>query len=353
MKPKIEHRKTPITVIVTGGLGFILSNFVKSLLESDKDAAAVILDVGPSDTLTTDFFYSVRDRLKVVNGDIRDRSILKRIASENNITHIVHAAVITHYDKWEREKPADFIDVNIMGTVNMLEWSRSLSNLRRFLYISSGGVYGSPTKLSTTSPQPETGPFNPPELYAISKYCSELIVRRYGELFGIDTCRVRFADVFGPMERPTPGRATMQMPYYMVRSVVEERPLRVTASTLEAGGDYLSAEDVACALLMILKSETLNYDVYNIAFGVYTKVVDIFNAFKETAPSFSYTVVGEGQADVILNPANRLARYNAYSIDRISSEFSWKPRPLIEQFASYFAWVMRDPSVRCPMLNSG
>lgn len=336
------------TVLFTGGTGFVMSNAVKHLLETDPAARAVVLDLAPVEGAVAGFLEPVGSRVTGIQGDIRDRGVLDRVAREHAITHVVHAASVTHFDRWERENPAAFIDVNVMGTVNVLEWSRRLEGLRRFLYVSSGGVYGDPAPDSPAGPQPESGPFNPPELYPISKLAAEHIVRRYGELFGLDTVTVRLSGVFGPMERYTPGRVTMSMPYHMMRAVIEDRPFRVSAGTLEAGGDFLSAEDIAPALAGLLRRTRTRHGVYNIAFGRFTPVTELLDAFRETAPGFACAVVDEEEADTVLDPARRRARWNAYAIERITAELGWQPRTLAEQVRSYHDWVMIDPEVRCP-----
>jgi dTDP-glucose 4,6-dehydratase len=339
-----------MTVLVTGGTGFVLSNFVKHLLDTELEATIVVLDIAPFKGVVAQFLDVQGDRLIAVQGDVRDRAVLDRISSEHRITHVVHAAALTHLPEWECARPTRYVDVNVIGTVNMLEWARTVDSLKRFMYVSSGGVYGSPTKWSPEDVQPETGPFDPPELYAVTKYTAELIVRRYGQIFELDTGRVRFADVFGPMERPTPGRAKMSAPFHMVRSVIEDRPLRVSPGTLEAGGDFLSAEDIAPALKQVLFADSLRHGAYNIAFGSYTMALELFNAFETVAPDFEYEESKAGLADVAMDPTKRLARWNAYSIERMTSEFEWRPRPLSEQLASYYEWVMEDPQVRCPEL---
>ena len=346
----MDTANSSMTVLITGGTGFVMSNVVKHLLETDPDATVVILDLGPVEGVVADFFEPVRERVISLQGDVRDRDVLERISAEWSITHVVHAAMVAHFPQWEVETPAKFIDVNVMGTVNMLEWARQLDSLQQFLYVSSGGVYGDPTPDSPTGPQPETGPFSPPELYAISKFTSEQIARRYGELFEMDVRRVRFSGVFGPMERYTPGRVTMAMPYYMVRSVIEQRPFRLTAETLEAGGDFLSAEDIGYAVPLLLRANEAQHKVYNIAYGTFTMVPELLDAFKEAVPAFEYEVVEATQADVIMDPTQRLARWNAYDIDRISTEFGWQPRPLTQQLHSYYEWVMVDPEIRCPQI---
>lgn len=342
-----------MNILVTGGTGFVMSNTVKQVLESNPEATAVLLDLGPMDGPATGFLDSVRDRVTAVRGDVRDRDVLVRVSREHAVTHVIHAATVTHFPQWEREKPAGYIDVNVMGTVNVLEWARGLDGLRQFLYVSSGGVYGDPAPDSPEGPQPETGPFNPPELYAIAKLTSEQVVRRYGELFEIDTVAVRLSGVFGPMERCTPGRIKMSMPYHMMRALIEDRPFRVTAPTLAAGGDFLSAEDVARALSRMLHASGSRYDTYNIAYGTFTRVADLLDAFRNAAPAFHWEIVEAPQADVAMNPDHRRARWNAYAINRVSTEFGWRPRPLAEQLRSYHEWVMADPDARCPPIAGG
>jgi nucleoside-diphosphate-sugar epimerase len=340
-----------MTILITGGTGFVMSNVARYLLETNPSATVVILDLTPVEGLVADFFAPVSDRLIGVQGDIRDRDLLNGLGSRYAFTHVAHAAMVAGFPSWERESPATFIDVNVLGTVNVLEWARTVESLQQFLYVSSGGVYGEALPDSPTDPQPETGPFNPPELYAISKLTSERIVRRYGQLFDMVTPRVRLSGVFGQMERPTPGRVTMSMPYHMVRSVIEQRPFRTTARTLEAGGDFLSAEDIASAMSAVIQSTAPQHNVYNIAFGTFTMVPEALEAFEKAVPAFEYEVVDDEQADVIMDPEQRYARWNAYAIDRISGEFGWQPRPLVEEFASYYEWVMADPERRCPPLG--
>jgi len=133
-------------------------------------------------------------------------------------------------------------------------------------------------------------------------------------------------------------------------SVIEQRPLRLTAETLEAGADFISAEDIGYALPALLRAGAHQHDVYNVAYGQFTPVPEVLDAFKSVVSDFEYELVEPDRADVIRDPTRRLARWNAYSIERISSEFGWTPRSLAKQLASYFEWVMAEPAQRCPPL---
>lgn len=343
---------TRMTALVTGGTGFVLSNTVRHLLDTNPDAKVVILDIAPIEGLVEEFFASVGERVTGIQGDILNRALLDAISSDHQITHIVHGAMIAHTPIRERESPRAYVDVNIWGTVNLLEWARSLEMFQRFMYISSGAVYGDPTPAYPTGLQTETGPFNPIELYGITKHASEQIVKRYGELFGFDVLSVRFGPVFGPMERPTRSRATMSMPYHMLRALIEERPLRIKSSTLDGGRDHLSAEDVAGAVIQLLVKAQHKYPVYNVAMGAFITGREMIETLCEVNPAFKVEIVSDAsQADVVMDPANHYGRWNGYAIDRVCAEIDWQPRTLLEQLDSYHSWVMADPHRRCPALT--
>jgi nucleoside-diphosphate-sugar epimerase len=327
-----------------------MSNVVRHLLMAHPDARAIVLDLTPLDDAATQFFSPITDRLAVVQGDITDRDLLYDIANRHPVTHIVHGAMIAHVPGWEQQNPARYVDVNLGGTLNLLEWARSLNTFERFLYISSGAVYGDPTADHPSGLQPEPGPFNPVEFYGITKWASEHIVRRYGELFSFDTFSVRFGPVFGPMERPTRSRVGMSMPCHMMRALVEGRPLRLTSDTLTSGRDHLSVEDAAQAVVALLLKEHLTYPVYNIAAGRYITGQQLIEALQTAGAALEYEAVDEEHADVVMRPDERYGRWNGYAIDRVQDEIGWQPRPLGEQMDSYYRWVMDDPTNRCPSL---
>ena len=338
-------------VLVTGGAGFVMSNVVRALLSESADARAVVLDLGGRDEAVAEFLAPFAHRIDWVGGDIRDESVVERAFSFGEITHVVHGATLTHFEGWEREDPGRFMDVNVMGTIRLLERARRAAGLERFVYVSSGAVYGEPVAESPSGPQPESGPFDLPEMYAISKFAAEMVARRYGELFDLDVVRVRFSGVFGPMERRTRARWLMSAPYHMVRAHLEGRPLRVARGTLDAGGDFLSSEEVGEGVAALLRAPRCAHRAYNIAAGRFQTMEEVFDTFRSVAAGFDLEVADESRAEVAMNPDNRLARWNAYAIDRMRDDFGWRPRPLAEQLARYLGWVEEDPQRRCPRLD--
>jgi len=338
-------------VLVTGGAGFVMSNVVRALLSKSAEARAVVLDLGGRDEAAADFLAPFAHRIDWTDGDIRDESVVERAFSFGEITHVVHGATLTHFEGWEREDPGCFMDVNVMGTIRLLDRARCAAGLERFVYVSSGAVYGEPGDGTPSGPQPESGPFDLPEMYAISKFAAEMVARRYGELFDLDVVRVRFSGVFGPMERRTRARCLMSAPYHMVRAHLEGRPLRVTRGTLDAGGDFLSAEEVGEGVAALLRAPRCAHRAYNIAAGRFQTMEEVFGTFRSVAPGFELEVADEGRAEVAMNPDDRLARWNAYAIDRMRDDIGWRPRPLSEQLGRYLRWVEEDPERRCPRLD--
>lgn len=335
-------------LLITGGCGLVGANVVRSFLAGGADRTVVVLDISAPDAAADEWFGDDRDRIEFVQADLRSSDGLAAISTPETITHVIHAAMVALVPAWERSAPRAYLDVNIGGTVNVLEWARELPSMERLVYISTGGVYGEPTASTPSCPQPEDGPFNPPELYAISKLACEGIVRRYAEIFGLDVRIARLSGVFGPMERVTSGRTIMSAGHAIATAVCAGRPLRVTRRSLDAGGDFLSSEDVADGLVRLVTapSVALRHNAYNLAFGTFTDLRELLDSAREAAPELEIEVIdGPGDGDegaIDMDPANRLARWNAYAIDRARADLGWEPRPLREQVARYLTWVDGD-----------
>lgn len=327
-----------MTLLVTGGCGLVGAHVVRRYLLDDPSRRAVVVDVSAPDAAARAWFAPVGDRVRFVRADLAAVDALDVLSDAAAITHIVHAATVTGFAAWERERPRRYLDVNIGGTVNVLELARTLPALRRLVSISSGSVYGPPGPASPEEPQPEEGPLNPRELYAISKEVGERIATRYAQLFGLDIRVARLSGVFGPLERPTAGRVGMSALHVLASAHRAGRPLRMTERSLRAGGDFLSAEDAAVGLVALTLRSGLRHDLYNIAYGSFTRGAEI--AAAATAAGLRVEVVGDDdEADIDLDPANRRARYNAYDITRARRDLGFAPRPLIEQIRSYVDWV--------------
>ncbi len=336
-------------VLVTGGTGFVLAAATRCLLERDPAARVTSIDrVAPS-PLVLDHLADVRDRVRFVQADVAEADALPAL---DDVTHVVHGAAVTLGAALEPAHPRAFVDVNIGGTLHVLEWVRR-QRPARLLHVSSGAVYGAASRFSSEGPQDEDGPLDAPELYAISKLAAEQLVRRYGEeLYDLDACAIRPSGVFGPMERPTPSRGGMSLPYRAVRAALEGRPLRVSPRTLDGALDLVSSEDVAEAIRALLGAERLAHPAYNVAAGVLTPVRDVLGLLREHLPGVAWIVDADAH-EVDVDPQARRARMNAYAIERIRRDAGWAPRPIGERLGAYVRWVLEAPEERCPALGEG
>jgi nucleoside-diphosphate-sugar epimerase len=198
-------------------------------------------DLMAPDAFLREFLGPDIERVTFEEGDVTDRARLAEVARQNAVASIISAAAITPRVDRERREPQRIIDVNIGGVVNALEVARDLPDFRRFVQISSSAVFGD---VPGATELDEDSPANATSLYGITKLAGERIALRYGDLFGLDVIAVRPSNVYGPMERVTPGYAGATELREMLRIHYAGKPIEVAA--LDAHyRDWTYAEDVA------------------------------------------------------------------------------------------------------------
>ena len=198
-----------MATLVTGGAGFVGANIVKELAKAGHEV--VCFDLSGPDQLLKDFIEEHSTGVSFAQGDILDQEAVERLGAEFRIDKIVHAAVFTvNRVELETQRSRDIIHINIGGTANLLELARK-QHVDRFIYVSSGAVYGGASPPDQTLNE-EVAPV-PQNLYGITKYASELLTRRYGELHQFSSASVRLSTPYGPMERVT-GHRDVMSPFY-------------------------------------------------------------------------------------------------------------------------------------------
>jgi UDP-glucose 4-epimerase len=336
-----------MTLLVTGATGFVMSVLGRQWLSEDPHARLVVLDASPMDDAALRYFAPVADRLTVVVADVTQPATWCDAMDRSDITHIVHGATITPLSRGtsaeaaqepEAENPARIIDVNVMGTVAVLDWARTLPRLERFIYVSSGAVYKHHGPDRPGEPLPEDGYVMPRRLYGITKLASELVTERYGELFGLSTASVRPSSVFGTMDRVTASRNFRHVPNRIAHMAVGGAG-RVRVNTLDAVGDYIHAEDVASGIRALLRARTLRYGSYNLAAGQTSTVGDLIRWAAEIVPGFHGQLTTSDQADIVQDPTAKDGMWGAYDISRMVSETGWKPRSTRDALHAYMQWI--------------
>jgi UDP-glucose 4-epimerase len=340
-----------MTLLVTGATGFVMSVLGRHWLDADPRERLVVLDAAAPDAAAQRYFAGVADRLDVVVADVTKPDTWRAALERRDITHIVHGATVTPLSRGtaaeakrepEAENPARIIDVNVMGTVAVLDWARTLPNLERFIYVSSGAVYKHHGPDRPGEPLPEDGYVMPRRLYGISKLASELITERYGDLFGLSTASVRPSSVYGTMDRVTPSRNFRHVPNRIAHMAVAGVK-RVRVNTLSAVGDYIHVEDVARAIASLLHAPTLRFSAYNVAAGETATVGDLMDWAAEKAPGFHAEITQAADADILQDAAQQDGMWGAYDISRITAETGWKPRPVREALHAYMDWIAAEP----------
>ena len=198
---------------------------------------------------------------------------------EHGITKIVHAAVFTGIlPHIEAGRSKEIVDINMMGTTNVLELA-SLLSVKRFIYVSSGSVYGDdhpdPVVTEASIPRPHS-------LYAVTKYASELVTRRYGELHNFPTVSVRLGSPFGPMEQVTGHRANQSLLKEWTGNIVRGLPIKVGDQSVERSFTYVL--DIAGGICAVVNAPSLSYDLYNVSTGDKTSLMQIIEVLRELHP---------------------------------------------------------------------
>jgi len=281
-----------MTTLVTGGNGWVPCHVVRRLAR--RGETVVSYDLMPPDDLLREFLGEAIDRVVFVAGDVTDRGRLGAVAHEYAVSEVIHAAVITPRVERERREPARIIEVNLGGTINALEVARALPSLRRFVYVSSGAVWGPQAPDATILS--EESPANATSLYAIGKLASERICLRYGELFDLPVVAVRPSNVYGPMERVTPGYAGATELREMLRIHDSGQPILVNA--LEAGyRDWTYVEDVAEGIERAWEVGSPRHRVYTLSAGEHVSVGEVLAAFARYLPGLTFRQVPLAEAN--------------------------------------------------------
>ena len=305
-----------MTTLITGGTGFVGANLVKDLASNGH--TVVSMDLSAPDSLMHNFISEVASNISFVTGDILDQQFLDNIQSTYKIDRIIHAAVYTvNQLNLEIERSREIIDINVMGTTNLLELARK-AKVKRFLYISSGAAYGlaeepDQTFNETSIPQPDF-------LYGITKYTSELLTRRYSELYGFSSASIRLSTPFGPMERVTNHRGVMSVFHQWTRSAIKGNAIEV--SNPHTGRDYTYISDIADGVRTVLDAPELAHDLFNVTAGRWIRYSEILESLRRIIPTVDITVT---------NSENSVGRSSEpsrgpLSGHRLTEDLGWTPQ---------------------------
>ncbi len=311
------------TYLVTGGAGFIGGNFV--LLTMQKpDVKVINLDAltyaGNLDTL-----QSLKDNPNhvFVEGDIRDRDLVRSLFKDHQPDYVVNFAAESHVDR-SIESPGDFILTNVVGAFEMLEAARghwlSLEGPAkedfRFLHVSTDEVYGS---LGKTGLFTETTPYAPNSPYSASKAGADHLARAYNRTFGLPVLTTNCSNNYGPYQFPE-----KLIPLVTGKALAGE-PLPVYGDGQQVR-DWLFVEDHCSAIQRVLESGTPG-EVYNIGGDSEKPNLEVVNTICRLLDEMAPDRGPVPHEDLITFVKDRPGHDRRYAIDasKIKSQLGWKP----------------------------
>ena len=300
-----------MNLLITGGAGFIGSNFVSHVLDSHPNYRVVNLDkltyAGNLENLKS---VEGNPRYSFVQGDICDDALVRSVFEKYHIDAVVNFAAESHVDR-SIVGAAEFVRTNVMGTNALLEIAKSYP-LKKFVQISTDEVYGS---LGTEGMFTENSPIHPNSPYAASKASADLMAMAYQHTFGLPIVVTRCSNNYGPYQFPE------KLIPLMIANAMNDKPLPVYGD----GGnvrDWIHVLDHCAAIDVVLHSGAAG-EVYNIGGNSEKKNIDVVK-----------TILGSlGKSESLIKfVKDRPGHDRRYAIDaaKITRELRWQPRHTFE-----------------------
>ncbi|WP_026590417.1 dTDP-glucose 4,6-dehydratase [Bacillus sp. UNC437CL72CviS29] len=295
-----------MNVLVTGGAGFIGSNFVRHFLKKYPDCRVINYDL-----LTyAGNLSSIKDieslsNYTFIQGDIRDAEKIQAVMQEYKIDSIVHFAAESHVDR-SIQGPMQFYTTNIVGTAVLLEAAKTFG-IQRFLHISTDEVYGS---LGETGHFTEETPISPNSPYSASKASSDLIALSYFETYKLPVIVTRCSNNYGPYQYPE------KLIPLMITNAMKDKELPVYG-TGQNVRDWLHVFDHCTAIDLVLHNGR-DGEIYNVGGNNEKRNIEIVETILEK--------LGKSKSMISFVP-DRLGHDWRYAIDssKLQRELGWKP----------------------------
>jgi UDP-glucose 4-epimerase len=241
--------------LVTGGAGYIGSELVNKLIQLDQ--RVLVLDNFSRGKIENLRYSLSNPQFELIKGDISNKTTWSNILRNYEVQTVVHLAAVPGLDRC-RANPKEALLTNFLGTHNVLEFCRS-TNVRKFIFSSSGAVYGSPQNM----PISEEHPLAPTNIYGISKLSGEKLVEAAHENYNLETIILRFGNIYG----------VGQFTYYetvipkFVRQAFQEGNLTIYGDGNQ-GRDFIHINDIINAIILSLQAQKFKTNqIFNVGSG--------------------------------------------------------------------------------------
>ncbi len=335
-------------ILITGGCGFIGSNFVRYILQNCAEATVINVDkltyAGNLANLSDVEREYAPSRYQFLKGDISNKKIVDDVFREFDIDWVVNFAAESHVDR-SIDKPEEFLQTNVFGTFRLLEaarkfWLDPASDIskKRFLHISTDEVYGS---LDDKGYFTETTPYNPSSPYSASKAASDHLAYAYYTTYSIPTIITNSSNNYGPYQFPE------KLIPLIINNAVKGKRLPVYGDGKNVR-DWLYVGDHCSAILATLE-RGLPGQKYNIGANCEKRNIDIVAIICDYLDEKLGLMDGKPRRELIEFVPDRLGHDRRYGIDasKINSDLQWEPSvpfekgiiETIEWYLNHMDWV--------------
>ena len=294
-------------ILVTGGAGFIGSNLVQKLLQDERVTQVRVLDNLATGSKNNIEEFTGNTRFQFVEADIRDYAACLQCCEEIDL--ISHQAALGSVPRSIND-PLTTNEVNITGAVNIFTAAKE-KKIKRVVYAASSSTYGDHPGLPKTEDKTGT-PLSP---YAVTKYVNELYAKVYTDLYGIEMIGLRYFNIFGPKQNPG-GPYAAVIPLF-IKALLENKPPVINGDGSHSRDFTYVDNAVQANMLSLFTKETQSVNqVYNIACGHQTSLLELFNYLKKEANSTLQPLHGPERTGDIkhsladISKAKKLLGYN-------------------------------------------
>jgi nucleoside-diphosphate-sugar epimerase len=309
-----------MTILVTGGTGFIGSHIVRELVEHGEKV--VIIDRNRDTRIMKSLGVNL-DEVTVTQGDATDLVNLFHTMKKNEVNGVIHLAAILSVKSAANPRLA--FDVNVKGVVNLLEVVR-IMDVKRVIYISSGSVYGS----SQYEPVDEEHPTNSDDLYSATKLFAEMWGLNYGKLYNLEFVSLRLGYVYGSGQQSQPGH---RQAVELIESAFFNKKVK-----WPHGRDHkmnlVYVKDVVRGIRLAYYSKRLEHNIFNISSGKQHTYWELENVIKQYIPDASVEI-GSGLIDH--------EETGLMDISRAKNELGYDPFYTMEEgVKDYVKWLREN-----------
>ena len=309
------------SILVTGGCGFIGSNFIQYTLQKYSNFNIINLDKLTYAGRISNLSYAPKERYVFIKGDICNKDLVGSLFEKYKFDSVIHFAAESHVDR-SIDGPEKFVNTNILGTLNLLEHSRkyyieSKNTNFRFLHISTDEVFGT---LGDIGKFVEETPYDPSSPYSASKAGSDHLVRAWNKTYGLPTLITNCSNNYGPYQFPE------KLIPLMIINAINDKPLPVYGSGKNIR-DWLYVLDHCEALLTVLSKGEIG-QTYNIGGGNEIENLEVVNIICNILDRLLPKKNSDSYKGLISFVKDRPGHDFRYAIDatKINSKLGWYPK---------------------------